>query len=140
MKSQSFSNACIGISNYFVKYATGIFVALLLRFRGSLKDEIAVFFPLIVLRSLYSSDSPLNQRTSVLRILEKVCKDPQMVVDISVNYDYSSLQYLVSVLQPLIDWEKSCKESKRQSTGSGSMEEEVLAGTVRVKKWGRCTQ
>ncbi|KAL5698618.1 Brefeldin A-inhibited guanine nucleotide-exchange protein 5 [Ranunculus cassubicifolius] len=69
------------------QYATGIFTVLLIRFRESLKGEIGVFFPLIVLRSLDSSDSPLNQRTSVLRMLEKVCKDPQMLVDIFVNYD-----------------------------------------------------
>ncbi|PIA33203.1 hypothetical protein AQUCO_04200152v1 [Aquilegia coerulea] len=69
------------------QYATGIFTVLLLRFRESLKGEIGVFFPLIVLRSLDSSDSPLIQRTSVLRMLEKVCKDPQMLVDIFVNYD-----------------------------------------------------
>ncbi|KAF9595677.1 hypothetical protein IFM89_002581, partial [Coptis chinensis] len=36
------------------------------RFRESLKGEIGVFFPLIVLRSLDSSDGPLNQRASVL--------------------------------------------------------------------------
>lgn len=69
------------------QYATGIFTVLLIRFRESLKGEIGIFFPLIVLRSLDSSDSPFSQRTSVLRMLEKVCKDPQMLVDIFVNYD-----------------------------------------------------
>lgn len=69
------------------QYATGIFTVLLIRFRESLKGEIGIFFPLIVLRSLDSSDSPFTQRTSVLRMLEKVCKDPQMLVDIFVNYD-----------------------------------------------------
>ncbi|KAI3925687.1 hypothetical protein MKW92_017069, partial [Papaver armeniacum] len=158
---------------------SGIFVVLLLRFRESLKGEIGVFFPLIVLRSLDSSDSPLNQRTSVLRMLEKVCKDPQMLVDIFVNYDCdleapnlfermcsvkdcprsqgtfnsdpnnasqttsikgSSLQCLVSILKSLVDWEKSCKESKRQSTGSEFTEEEVLAGDPFESRNGRMCQ
>lgn len=69
------------------QYATGIFTVLLLRFRESLKGEIGIFFPLIILRFLDVADSPLSQRTSVLRMLEKVCKDPQMLVDVFVNYD-----------------------------------------------------
>ncbi|KAH9652996.1 Brefeldin A-inhibited guanine nucleotide-exchange protein 5 [Citrus sinensis] len=68
-----------------LQYATGIFSVLLLRFRESLKGEIGVFFPLIVLRSLDGSDN--NQKTSVLRMIDKVCKDPQMLVDVYVNYD-----------------------------------------------------
>ncbi|CAA6658725.1 unnamed protein product [Spirodela intermedia] len=66
---------------------TAIFAVLLMRFRESLKGEIGVFFPLIILRFLDSTDSPLNQRTSVLRMLEKVCKEPQMLSDIFLNYD-----------------------------------------------------
>lgn len=69
------------------QYATGIFSMLLLRFRESLKGEIGVFFPLIVLRSLDGSECPLDQKLSVLRMLEKVCKDSQMLVDLYVNYD-----------------------------------------------------
>ncbi|KAL6123725.1 hypothetical protein ACLB2K_076244 [Fragaria x ananassa] len=49
------------------QYATGIFLVLLLRFRESLKGEIGIFFPLIVLRSLDGSD-PMNQKMSVLRM------------------------------------------------------------------------
>lgn len=64
--------------------SAGIFAVLLLRFRESLKGEIGVLFPLIVLRYLDNAD---NQRLSVLRMLEKVCKDPQMLIDLYVNYD-----------------------------------------------------
>ncbi|KAF4382922.1 hypothetical protein G4B88_010093 [Cannabis sativa] len=70
-----------------LQYATGIFLVLLLRFRESLKGEIGIFFPLIVLRSLDGLECSANQKISVLRMLEKVCKDPQMLVDIFVNYD-----------------------------------------------------
>ncbi|XP_020095997.1 brefeldin A-inhibited guanine nucleotide-exchange protein 5 [Ananas comosus] len=79
--------ASVSSSPVVFQYATGIFSVLLLRFRESLKGEIGIFFPLIILRSLDSSDSTLSQRTSVLRMLEKVCRDPQMLADIFVNYD-----------------------------------------------------
>ncbi|KAK3127408.1 hypothetical protein QOZ80_7AG0572890 [Eleusine coracana subsp. coracana] len=85
--SYALLRASVSSSPVVFQYACGIFSVLLLRFRESLKGEIGVFFPLIVLRSLDSSDSPLNQKASVLRMLEKVCKDPQMLADVFVNYD-----------------------------------------------------
>ncbi|KAK9137313.1 hypothetical protein Sjap_007907 [Stephania japonica] len=85
--SYALLRASVSQSPIVFQHATGIFSVLLLRFRESLKGEIGVFFPLIVLRSLDSSDGSLSQRTSVLRMLDKVCMDPQMLVDIFVNYD-----------------------------------------------------
>nr|CAB3454663.1 unnamed protein product [Digitaria exilis] len=85
--SYALLRASVSSSPVVFQYACGIFSVLLLRFRESLKGEIGVFFPLIVLRSLDSSDSPLSQKASVLRMLEKVCKDPQMLADVFVNYD-----------------------------------------------------
>ncbi|KAE8687589.1 Brefeldin A-inhibited guanine nucleotide-exchange protein 5 [Hibiscus syriacus] len=85
--SYALLRASVSHSPAIFQYATGIFAVLLLRFRESLKGEIGVFFPLIVLRSLDGSDFPINQKMSVLRMLEKVCKDPQMLVDVYVNYD-----------------------------------------------------
>ncbi|TYH15403.1 hypothetical protein ES288_A05G039300v1 [Gossypium darwinii] len=79
--------ASVSQSAVIFQYATGIFSVLLLRYRESLKGEIGVFFPLIILRSLDGSDFPVNQKMSVLRMLEKICKDPQMLVDVYVNYD-----------------------------------------------------
>ncbi|KAH9804919.1 Brefeldin A-inhibited guanine nucleotide-exchange protein 5 [Citrus sinensis] len=83
--SYALLRASVSQSSVIFQYATGIFSVLLLRFRESLKGEIGVFFPLIVLRSLDGSDN--NQKTSVLRMIDKVCKDPQMLVDVYVNYD-----------------------------------------------------
>ncbi|XP_019455526.1 PREDICTED: brefeldin A-inhibited guanine nucleotide-exchange protein 5-like isoform X4 [Lupinus angustifolius] len=79
--------ASVSQSPVIFQYATGIFLVLLLRFRETLKGEIGIFFPLIVLRPLDGLDFPVNQKLSVLRMLEKICKDPQMLVDIFVNYD-----------------------------------------------------
>ncbi|XP_020257824.1 brefeldin A-inhibited guanine nucleotide-exchange protein 5 isoform X3 [Asparagus officinalis] len=85
--SYALLRASVSSSPIVFQHATGIFIVLLQRFRESLKGEIGVFFPLIILRSLDSSESPLSHRTTVLRMLEKVSKDPQMLVDIFVNYD-----------------------------------------------------
>ncbi|XP_021277449.1 brefeldin A-inhibited guanine nucleotide-exchange protein 5 [Herrania umbratica] len=85
--SYALLRASVSQSPVIFQYATGIFAVLLLRFRESLKGEIGVFFPLIVLRPMDGSDFPINQKSSVLRMLEKVCKDPQMLVDVYVNYD-----------------------------------------------------
>ncbi|MED6176821.1 Brefeldin A-inhibited guanine nucleotide-exchange protein 5, variant 2 [Stylosanthes scabra] len=85
--SYALLRASVSQSPVIFQYATGIFLVLLLRFRESLKGEIGIFFPLIVLRPLDSLEFPINQKLSVLRMLEKVCKDPQMLVDIFVNYD-----------------------------------------------------
>ncbi|XP_074575032.1 brefeldin A-inhibited guanine nucleotide-exchange protein 5 [Curcuma longa] len=85
--SYALLRASVSSSPVVFQYATGIFAVLLLRFRESLKGEIGIFFPLIILKSLESNESALSQRTSVLRMLEKVCKDSQMLADIFVNYD-----------------------------------------------------
>ncbi|KAJ4813394.1 Brefeldin A-inhibited guanine nucleotide-exchange protein 5 [Rhynchospora pubera] len=85
--SYALLRASVSSSPVIFQYASGIFSVFLLRFRESLKGEIGVFFPLIVLRSLDSSDTALTQRAAVLRMLEKVCKDSQMLADLFVNYD-----------------------------------------------------
>ncbi|XP_038710906.1 brefeldin A-inhibited guanine nucleotide-exchange protein 5-like isoform X2 [Tripterygium wilfordii] len=85
--SYALLRASVSQSPVIFQYATRIFSVLLLRFRESLKGEIGIFFPLIVLRSLDNLECPINQKTSVLRVLEKVCGDPQMLIDMYVNYD-----------------------------------------------------
>ncbi|XP_022935314.1 brefeldin A-inhibited guanine nucleotide-exchange protein 5-like isoform X2 [Cucurbita moschata] len=85
--SYALLRASVSQSPVIFQYATGIFSVLLLRFRDSLKGEIGIFFPLIVLRSLDGTDFPVNQKLSVLKMLEKICREPQILVDIFVNYD-----------------------------------------------------
>ncbi|KAL0547936.1 hypothetical protein IC582_012375 [Cucumis melo] len=85
--SYALLRASVSQSPVIFQYATGIFSVLLLRFRESLKGEIGIFFPLIILRSLDGTDFPVNQKTSVLKMLEKICREPQILVDIFVNYD-----------------------------------------------------
>ncbi|KAG6519455.1 brefeldin A-inhibited guanine nucleotide-exchange protein 2-like isoform X1 [Zingiber officinale] len=66
-----------------------IFISLVSRFRAGLKAEIGVFFPMIILRVLENVCQPNFQRkTIVLCFMEKLCVDPQVFVDIFINYDF----------------------------------------------------
>ncbi|KAK2650526.1 hypothetical protein Ddye_018015 [Dipteronia dyeriana] len=65
-----------------------IFISLVSRFRAGLKAEIGVFFPMIVVRVLENVAQPnFQQKMIVLRFLEKLCVDSQILVDIFINYD-----------------------------------------------------
>ncbi|KAM3397683.1 brefeldin A-inhibited guanine nucleotide-exchange protein 2 [Capsicum galapagoense] len=65
-----------------------IFISLVARFRAGLKAEIGVFFPMIVLRVLENVAQPnFQQKMIVLRFLERLCIDSQILVDIFLNYD-----------------------------------------------------
>ncbi|XP_028776812.1 brefeldin A-inhibited guanine nucleotide-exchange protein 2 [Neltuma alba] len=65
-----------------------IFISLVSRFRTGLKAEIGVFFPMIVLRVLENVAQPnFQQKMIVLRFLERLCVDSQILVDIFLNYD-----------------------------------------------------
>ncbi|KAM0883537.1 hypothetical protein ACQ4PT_031581 [Festuca glaucescens] len=65
-----------------------IFMGLLLRFRSGLKEEIGIFFPMLVLRVLENVLQPsFLQKMTALNFLEKICKEPQVTIDIFVNYD-----------------------------------------------------
>lgn len=66
----------------------GIFMSLLSKFRSGLKAEIGIFFPMLVLRVLENVLQPsFLQKMTVLNLLEKISQDPQIMVDIFVNYD-----------------------------------------------------
>ncbi|CAI5460230.1 unnamed protein product [Closterium sp. Yama58-4] len=67
--------------------ACAIFATLIQRFRESLKAEIGLFFPLVVLRSLDSPDISPTQRLGLLRVLERLTADAQLLADVFVNYD-----------------------------------------------------
>ncbi|XP_041997061.1 brefeldin A-inhibited guanine nucleotide-exchange protein 1-like [Salvia splendens] len=65
-----------------------IFWNLLLKFRSGLKSEIGIFFPMLILRVLENVLQPsFLQKMTVLGLLEKISQDPQIVIDIFVNYD-----------------------------------------------------
>ncbi|KAJ6671836.1 BREFELDIN A-INHIBITED GUANINE NUCLEOTIDE-EXCHANGE PROTEIN 1 [Salix viminalis] len=65
-----------------------IFMMLLVKFRSGLKEEIGIFFPMLVLRVLENVNQPsFLQKMTVLNFLDKISQDSQIIVDIFVNYD-----------------------------------------------------
>lgn len=65
-----------------------IFIVLLLKFRSGLKGEIGIFFPMLILRVLENVLQPsFLQKMTVLNLIEKMCENPQVIIDIFVNYD-----------------------------------------------------
>eukprot|EP00250_Pteridium_aquilinum_P020997 c25007_g1_i1 orf=351-5705(+) len=80
-------NSASATMNIF-QLSCSIFMSLVSRFRAGLKAEIGVFFPMIVLRVLENvAQANFAQKTVVLRFLEKLCVDSQILVDVFVNYD-----------------------------------------------------
>ena len=69
------------------KAALQVFVTLLLTLKADLKHELGVFFTSIFLRILESPNSTFYQKTMVLQLVHTICRDPQTVLDIYVNYD-----------------------------------------------------
>jgi brefeldin A-inhibited guanine nucleotide-exchange protein len=80
-------NSTSGVIGMF-QASCSIFMSLLSRFRSGLKSEIRVFFPMIILKVLENVAQPdLQQKRIVLNSLQKLCLDPQILVDIFANYD-----------------------------------------------------
>ncbi|KAK6136359.1 hypothetical protein DH2020_029889 [Rehmannia glutinosa] len=135
--SYALLRASVSQSPILFQYATGVFSVLLLRFRESLKAEIGVFFPVIVLRSLEGSD--LNQKLSVLRMLEKVSKDPQMLVDLYVNFDCdieapNLFERMVSTLTKIAQGTQNVDPKSSAASQTGSVKTLSLQGLVNILK------
>lgn len=65
-----------------------LFICLLSKFRSGLKKEIGFFFPVLFLRVLENVLQPSYlQKLTVLNLLEKIFQDPQIIIDVFVNYD-----------------------------------------------------
>nr|XP_043611760.1 brefeldin A-inhibited guanine nucleotide-exchange protein 5-like [Erigeron canadensis] len=121
------------------QYATGIFSVLLLRYREGLKVEIGIFFPLIVLRSLENCECPLNLKLMVIRMLEKICKDPQMLIDLYVNYDCdleapNSFERMVTTLSKIAQATQDADPNSANSIQTGTLKESSLQCLVNVVK------
>ena len=57
-----------------------IFMMLLVKFRSGLKEEIGIFFPMLVLRVLENVNQPrFLQKMTVLNFVDKISQDSQIV-------------------------------------------------------------
>ena len=78
-----------GVSPFIKVFRTSlsIFHGLVSKFKDNLRNEIGVFFSKILLRILGSSNSSTQHKHVVLLLLLKICKEPQILVDIFLNFD-----------------------------------------------------
>ncbi|KAL4561395.1 hypothetical protein LXL04_033561 [Taraxacum kok-saghyz] len=137
--SYALLRASVSQSSTIFQYATGIFSVLLLRFREGLKIEIGIFFPLVVVRSLDSSECPLNLKLLVIRMLEKICKDPQLLIDLYVNYDCdfeapNSFERMVTTLSKIAQGTQDIDPNSVNSIQSGTLKGSSLQCLVNVLK------
>lgn len=80
-------NSALSVMSIF-QLLCSIFMSLLSRFRSGLKSEIGIFFPMLILRVLENVSQPsFMQKMTVLNMLERISQDPQIIVDLFVNYD-----------------------------------------------------
>ncbi|GMI78755.1 BIG1 [Hibiscus trionum] len=80
-------NSALSVMSIF-QLLCSIFMSLLTKYRSGLKAEIGIFFPMLILRVLENVLQPsFVQKTTVLNLLEKIVGDPQIIIDIFVNYD-----------------------------------------------------
>ncbi|KAL5707271.1 Protein big1 [Ranunculus cassubicifolius] len=80
-------NSALSVMSVF-QLLCSILMSLLSKFRSGLKAEIGIFFPMLVLRVLENILQPsFLQKMTVLNLLEKICQDSQIIIDIFVNYD-----------------------------------------------------
>ncbi|KAJ9558540.1 hypothetical protein OSB04_013154 [Centaurea solstitialis] len=101
--------------------------------------EIGIFFPLIVLRSLDSSECPLNLKLMVVRMLEKICKDPQMLIDLYVNYDCdleapNSFERMVMTLSKIAQGTQDLDPNSINPIQTGTLKGSSLQCLVNVLK------
>ncbi|XP_010436181.2 PREDICTED: brefeldin A-inhibited guanine nucleotide-exchange protein 1-like isoform X1 [Camelina sativa] len=65
-----------------------IFTTLLRKYRSGMKSEVGIFFPMLVLRVLENVLQPsFLQKMTVLSLLENICHEPNLIIDIFVNFD-----------------------------------------------------
>ena len=69
------------------KSSLSLFLSLMNNFRGPLRAEIGVFFSNILLRVLEMPNSNTEQKKLVLALLCHICRKPQSLVDLYINYD-----------------------------------------------------
>ncbi|KAG4209036.1 hypothetical protein ERO13_A03G170000v2 [Gossypium hirsutum] len=80
-------NSALSVMSIF-QLQSCIFMSLLTKYRTGLKDEIGIFFPMLILRVLENVLQPsFVQKMTVLNLLEKIAADSQIIIDIFVNYD-----------------------------------------------------
>ncbi|CAB4064356.1 ARFGEF [Lepeophtheirus salmonis] len=77
----------VSIISEVFELSIAIFISILTQYRKYLKSQIEIFFKEICLNILEAASSSFEQKWKVIQGISKICEDPQIVVDIFVNYD-----------------------------------------------------
>jgi hypothetical protein len=85
--SRIFSPAVLKAGSPLPALARAAFGTLVLRARAPWKSEVSVLFPLLALTPLESSGASPGSQLVALRLIRKLSSDPQVLVDLFVNYD-----------------------------------------------------
>ncbi|KAI7852796.1 hypothetical protein BDC45DRAFT_570702 [Circinella umbellata] len=94
--------------------------------RVFLKKEIEVFFREIFLRILEMRTASLQQKYSLLKIVLRICNDPQTLVDVYLNYDCDDTsldnvyERLVNILSKITTTHSSPNNKDHHDTHSSS--------------------
>lgn len=80
-------NSALSVMSIF-QLQCAIFTSLLWKYRSVMKSEVGIFFPMLVLRVLENVLQPsFLQKMTVLSLLDNICHDPYLIIDIFVNFD-----------------------------------------------------
>lgn len=80
-------NSALSVMSIF-QLQCAIFTSLLRKYRSGMKSEVGIFFPMLVLRVLENVLQPsFLQKMTVLSLLDTICQDPYLIIDIFVNFD-----------------------------------------------------
>ncbi|CAG7873476.1 unnamed protein product [Brassica rapa] len=80
-------NSALSVMSIF-QLQCAIFTSLLRKYRSGMKSEVGIFFPMLVLRVLENVLQPsFLQKMTVLSLLDNICQDPYLIIDIFVNFD-----------------------------------------------------
>ncbi|GAM27314.1 hypothetical protein SAMD00019534_104890 [Acytostelium subglobosum LB1] len=110
------------------KLTLAMFLSLMIHFKEHLKEEIGTFFSKIILATLASSTQSVKKKWLVLPVLCEICKNPQTIVDIFVNYDCDPERKDI--------FEKMVYELSRVAQGTSSVERTSSQEEVKFKMLG----
>lgn len=74
------------LTNVF-KVTLNIMLTLIEHYKHTLKNEIDIFFTQVLLHLLENPKVSIHQKHIILRVLVNICKNPQGLVDLFLNYD-----------------------------------------------------
>jgi len=117
------------------KLSLQIFLALVAHFKDYLKNEIGVLYSKIFLVILESPNSSTSQKLLVLQALHQICKNPQALVDIYINYD-CSLEHIDVYERMVSDLSKlaTAWNPENSNTGHNEMLLQTLNCLVTIMK------